>query len=218
MNKALIVVAHPDDEALGCGATIAKHTKNGDKVQVVFVADGFSSREVGSNRCNSAKNASKILGCISPIFFEFSDNKLDTIALLDIIKKIEQVIESFQPSIIYTHHFGDLNVDHQITHRAVMTACRPQPNFCVKEIYSFETLSATHWQSSSMGYIFNPNYFIDATEFMDLKIKALECYNNEIRDFPHSRSYESVKNLAKFRGSIIGVQGAEAFIVERLIK
>ena len=218
MNKILIIVAHPDDEVLGCGATVAKHVQNGDRAKVVFMADGFGSRDDDGNRDNSAERASKILGCENPIFLNLPDNQLDTIPLLDIVKKIEKVIEDFQPSVIYTHHFGDLNIDHQITHKAVMTACRPQPNFCVKEIYSFEVLSATHWQSPSMGNAFIPNYFVDVSGFMDNKIKALQCYDGEMRDPPHARSYKSVENLAKFRGSLAGIKFAEAFFLERLVK
>lgn len=216
MNKILIIVAHPDDEVLGCGATIAKHIKNGDKAQVVFLADGFSSRDDSNSRDGSAEKSSKILGCEKPIFLNFPDNQLDAIPLLEIVKKLEKVIGDFQPNIIYTHHFGDLNIDHQITHKAVMTACRPQPNFCVKEIYSFETLSATHWQSPSMKNVFNPNYFVGVSDFMDKKIKALQCYDNEMREAPHARSYESVENLSKFRGGLVGVKNAEAFCVERI--
>ena len=218
MSKVLIIVAHPDDEVLGCGATIAKHIQNGDKAQVVFLTDGFSSRENSSNRDSSAYKVSEILGCEEPIFLNLPDNQLDAIPLLKIVKKVEKVIENFQPSVVYTHHIGDLNIDHQITHKAVMTACRPQPNFCVKEIYSFEVLSATHWQSPSMGNAFIPNYFVDVSGFMDNKIKALQCYDGEMRDPPHARSYKSVENLAKFRGSLAGIKFAEAFFLERLVK
>lgn len=217
-KKILVVVAHPDDEVLGCGATIAKHIKNGDKVQVVFVADGFGSRESSINRDTSAYKASEILGCEKPLFLNFPDNQLDSIPLLRIVKKVEKSIEDFNPSIVYTHHFGDLNIDHQITHRAVITACRPQTGFHVTEIYSFETLSATHWQSSSMGNVFTPNYFININGFMSKKIEALQCYDDEMRTAPHARSYESVESLAKFRGGLIGVKSAETFFIERLIK
>jgi LmbE family N-acetylglucosaminyl deacetylase len=218
MNKILIIVAHPDDEVLGCGATIAKYTKNGNEVQVVFLADGFSSRLNDDNRDAVAKQVAEILNCNQPIFLDFPDNQLDIIPLLEIVKKIEKVVGDFQPNIIYTHHFGDLNIDHQITHKAVMTACRPQPNFCVKEIYSFEILSATHWQSSSMGNTFTPHYFVNINGFMSKKIEALQCYDNEMREAPHARSYESVKNLSRFRGSLVGIESAEAFCVERMIK
>ena len=219
MNKILVIVAHPDDEVLGCGATIAKHTKNGDKVQVVFVADGFSSRKSQEGARNlPAIEAMCILGCEKPIFLDFTDNQLDTISLLGIVKEIEKIINDFQPNIVYTHYFGDLNIDHQITHKSVITACRPQPDFCVKEIYSFETLSATHWQSSSMTDTFNPNYFVDVSDFIKQKIKALQCYDNEMRDYPHARSYEAVVSLSSFRGGSVGVNNAEAFVIERLIK
>ena len=218
MDKVLVIVSHPDDEVLGCGATIAKHIKNGDKAQVVFLADGFSSRDDSDSRDGSAEKSSKILGCEKPIFLNFPDNQLDAVPLLEIVKKLEEVINDFQPNIIYTHHIGDLIIDHQITHKAVMTSCRPQPNFCVKEIYSFETLSATHWQSSSMGNAFIPNYFVNVDGFMSKKIEALQCYDEEMRDYPHVRSYESVENLAKFRGNLVGIKNAEAFCVERLIR
>jgi len=218
MKKILVVAAHPDDEVLGCGATIFKHVQDGDKVQVIFLADGFSSRDDSDNRDVSAEKSSKILGCEKPIFLNFPDNQLDAVPLLEIVKKLEEVINNFQPNIIYTHHFGDLNIDHQITHKAVMTACRPQPNFCVKEIYSFETLSATHWQSSSMGNAFIPNCFVNVNGFMSKKIEALQCYDNEMRAAPHARSYESVENLAKFRGGLAGIKVAEGFFIERLVK
>jgi LmbE family N-acetylglucosaminyl deacetylase len=218
MRKVLVVVAHPDDEVLGCGATIAKHTKNGDKVQVIFLADGFSSRLNDDNRDKPAKQVAKILNYNQPVFLNFPDNQLDTIPLLEVVKKIEKIVEGFQPDIIYTHNFGDLNIDHQITHKAVMTACRPQPDFCVKEIYSFEVFSATHWQSQSMGDLFNPNYFIDVTDFMEQKMEALKHYDEEMREYPHARSYKAIKYLAIYRGSTVGVKYAEAFVVERLIK
>lgn len=222
MNKVLVVVAHPDDEILGCGATLAKHIANGDKVTIVFVADGVSSREEEiesiQDRYSSTYEALSILNCETPIFLNFPDNQLDGVVLLNIVQEIEKVIDDIQPNVIYTHHFGDLNIDHQITHKAVMTACRPQPSFCVKEIYSFETLSATHWQSHSMSAFFVPNYFIDISGFMQKKIQALQCYDIEMRDYPHARSYEGIKSLATFRGSTIGIQYAESFCVERIIK
>ena len=220
-NDIIVIAAHPDDEILGCGGTILKHISEGDSVRVIFICDGESARildkEKIKKRYQTAKSVSKTLGCHDPIFLDYPDNQLDTISLLEIVKKVEKSIESFQPNIVYTHHFGDLNIDHQITHRAVITACRPQPDFCVKEIYSFEILSATHWQSLSMENAFNPNYFIDVNEFMDSKMRALQCYDSEMRDYPHARSYKTVESLAKFRGSLAGLMAAEAFVVLRNI-
>ncbi len=218
LSKVLVVAAHPDDEVLGCGGTIAKHVHHGDKVQVMFMADGFRSRVSGRKRDNLAEEASRILGCEKPILLNLPDNQMDVLPMLDIVQKIERVVNDFQPEIVYTHHCGDLNIDHQLTHKAVMTACRPLPGCCVTEIYSFEVLSATHWQSFSMGSVFSPNYFIDVSNFINQKIEALHCYDNEMKELPHARSYESVENLAKFRGNTIGVKNAEAFCVERIVK
>ena len=214
-----MVVAHPDDEVLGCGGAILRHTRDGDTAQVVFLADGFESREGDANRNNPAKQASKSLGCRDPIFLEYPDNQLDTIPLLTLVKEIEKIVEMFQPNIVYTHSFFDLNIDHQVTHRAVITACRPQPRFCVKEIYSFEVLSATGWASQSMSNSFSPTYFVamDETTLKE-RNKALEYYDTEMRLYPHARSYESVKALSMYRGSVAGVEYAEAFQVERIIK
>jgi len=217
VSNILVVAAHPDDEVLGCGASICRHSNDGDVVQVVFVADGFGARTDGINRDAAAIEASKILGCESPIFLKFPDNQLDSVALLNIVKALEEVMSSFSPTTIYTHHYGDLNIDHQITHRAVMTACRPQPNFNVKQILTFETMSATHWQSVSMGNMFSPSYFVDVSGFIGQKMQALRCYDQEMRDYPHARSFEALESLSRFRGSSVGLEAAEAFCVERLI-
>lgn len=217
LNRILIIVAHPDDEVLGCGATIAKHTSIGDDVRVIFLSDGFSSRINGHQRNVSAVKASKLLGCSSPVFLNFPDNQMDNVPLLEIVKKIDTIIDKYNPNIIYTHHFGDLNIDHQITHRAVMTSCRPQPESNVREIYSFEILSSTHWQSSSMSNPFVPNYFVDVSNFITQKIQALACYDDEMRKYPHIRSYDSVNHLAALRGSVVGINLAESFVVERIV-
>jgi len=216
----LIVAAHPDDEVLGCGGTMARHASEGDEVYVVFMSDGVTSRTgVESNevevRKQAAKDASNILGIVqSPRFLGFPDNRMDTVALLDIVQTLEQVINEIEPEVVYTHHLGDLNIDHKITHQAVMTACRPQPEFCVREIYSFEVLSSTEWSTNNP---FIPNYFVDISDTLELKISAIKAYSSELRTFPHARSIESIKALAKYRGASMGIRAAEAFKVERLI-
>lgn len=218
LTKVLVVAAHPDDEVLGCGGAILKHVRNNDIVQVVFLADGFGSRDSGVDRNRQADDVASFMGCEPPIFLNLPDNQLDTLPLLNIVKEVEIIVDRFKPDIVYTHHFGDLNIDHQITHRAVITACRPVPGFCVKEIYSFEVLSATHWQSQSMGGAFLPNCFVNITDYIELKIQALQFYDEEMRESPHARSLNSVNYLSKFRGCFVGVENAEAFFIERLIK
>lgn len=219
MSKAVLVVAaHTDDEALGCGGTIARHVAEDDQVHLLFMTDGVGSRDVldgaAKARQKAAQQAAQVLGVSSSTNLNFPDNRMDSVALLDIVKEIEAKIQAIQPQVIYTHHLGDLNIDHQITHKAVLTACRPQPNFCVKEIYAFEVLSATEWNSPNVQS-FIPNVFIDITDYLPTKIKALQAYAEELREAPHSRSFEHVEVLAKHRGYTVGMMAVEGFMLVR---
>lgn len=223
MNKVLVVAAHPDDEVLGCGGTIARHAVDGDDVSVVFLADGIASRlnentnEEIIERRKAANNACHILGVNQVYFHSYPDNRMDTIALLDIVQSIEKIINAVTPSIIYTHHGGDLNIDHCITNKAVMTACRPQPNFSVTAIYTFEVLSSTEWNSPDAAAIFFPNHFVDISSTLDKKMAALNAYLVEMRKYPHARSIEAVEVLAKHRGASMGMYAAEAFVTQRTL-
>jgi N-acetylglucosamine malate deacetylase 1 len=227
VQNVLVVAAHPDDEILGCGGTIAKHVKNGDIVNVVILVEGVTSRDKNrdiSNRNEElsrlgdiAKKANGFLGVDSLNLHDFPDNRLDSLDRLDLIKKVEEFIKKFNPQIVYTHHCGDVNIDHRRIHEAVVTACRPIPNHCVKRLLFFEVASSTEWQTSYFVSSFVPNYFVDISNFLDLKLKALEIYKCEMRDYPHARSIEALKYLAKWRGVSVGVKAAEAFILGREI-
>ena len=220
----LVVAAHPDDEVLGCSGTVARHVSDGDNVHTVFMSDGVTSRSgVDSNeveaRKQSAKNASNILGISeSPRFLGFPDNRMDTIALLDIVQTLEQVINEIDPEVVYTHHLGDLNIDHQITHQAVLTASRPMPGNTIEAVLNFEVPSSTEWQFSTSNIPFCPNWFIDISDHLGTKLQALRCYEGEMREWPHARSYQSVEHLARSRGATIGVDSAEAFTLVRMVK
>jgi LmbE family N-acetylglucosaminyl deacetylase len=219
-KNILVVAAHPDDDVLGCGGTIARHRHNGDQVRVVFLADGVGARGDDFNtnlkeRKKNAYDALNVLGVNSVDFFDLPDNQLDTVSLLSIIQKIEEVISEFQPEILYTHHYGDLNIDHALTAKACITACRPLPQSSVKTILFFEVLSATHWGVSTE--CFRPNYYVDITNFFDQKISALDCYAFEMRDYPHCRSIEAVEALSRYRGSQMSLSHAEAFEVFRVL-
>lgn len=222
MSKTILVVAaHTDDEALGCGGTIARHVGQGDMVHLLFMTDGVGSREVvakeADERLSAAEQAANVLGVSSSTHLDFPDNSMDSVPLLDIVKKAEAVISKIAPDIIYTHHIGDLNIDHQIAHKVVLTACRPQPNFSVKAIYSFEVLSSTEWQTLSIAP-FLPNVFVDITDHLDTKILAIQAYREEMREVPHSRNFTHVELLAKHRGHTVGIDAAEAFMLVREIK
>lgn len=218
----MVVAAHPDDEVLGCGGTIARHTSEGDEVYVVFMADGVNARvdsepESVERRNEAADNAARLLGVAELRFLGLPDNRLDGLPLLDVVQPLEAHVRAIQPELIYTHHHGDLNVDHRITHQAVMTACRPQPGFCVKEIYAFEVLSSTEWQTP--GYrTFDANVFVDISSYVETKRAALVSYGEEMREEPHSRSIENVIRQAQLRGNAVGLDYAEAFMLVRSIR
>lgn len=223
MSKTVLVVAaHADDEALGCGGALAKHVAAGDKVHVVFVADGVTSRagagqEDLARRQRATETARKILGISTMAFLDQPDNRLDSLPLLDIVQPLEAIIGKLAPEIIYTHHYGDLNVDHRLAHQAVMTACRPLPGSTVREIFAFEVMSSTEWSSAGLAP-FLPNYFVDISAHIEVKMQALDAYELEMRVPPHSRSIEHLRCLANHRGYCVGVDAAEAFMVMRVLR
>lgn len=225
----MIVAAHPDDELLGLGATMhGLISKCGVTVHVVILGEGITSRSESRNiyadkdilnlHHDNMRKAAEIIGYHSENSYGFSDNRFDSHDLLDIVKIIEKEKEEFCPDIIFTHNGGDLNIDHQITFQAVMTACRPMEDESVKGIITFETPSATEWQSNSDPRHFLPNLFmkIDIDD-LDAKCKAMEAYKYESRPFPHPRSSEALKILASYRGVSIGCRYAEAFQIIRWI-
>ena len=226
-KRILVVAAHPDDEVLGVGGTIINHTKDGDTVRIMIMAEGITSRsekrDVDSARAElSALHAkcnevAKMLGAEKPILCGFPDNRMDSVDLLDVVKEIEKEVESFKPEIVYTHHTGDVNIDHTVTHNAVITACRSLPDCSVRTILFFETLSSSEWQMQTSDKSFMPNWFVDITDSLEQKQNALYLYESEMRPFPHPRSYEAVEHLAKYRGCIIGADKAEAFMLGRNI-
>ncbi len=223
--KILVVAAHPDDEILGCGGTIAKHVKNGDEVNVVILAEGITSRAEKRDKKKDSKKlsdlskialrANQFLGVNSLIVHDFPDNRMDSLDRLDVIKVVEKYVEKFKPTIVYTHYFGDLNIDHQIVNQAVVTACRPLPNQIVQRILFFEIASSTEWQIQNSSNMFLPNWFVNISDTLDLKSHALQIYNSEMRRYPHSRSIKALECLAKWRGASVGVYAAESFMLGR---
>lgn len=227
-KRVLVVAAHPDDEVLGVGGTIIRHVKVGDKVKILLMAEGLTSRtdqrdvmtfqtELDALHQN-AERVARTLGADSIQLANFPDNRMDGVELLDVVKVIEHEVDDFLPEIVYTHHAGDVNIDHLYTHNAVVTACRSLPGQCVKELYFFETPSSTEWQMQTSDKAFLPTLYVDITNVFAQKIKALELYDSEMRDYPHSRSYKSVEILARYRGYAIGTELAEAFSVGRIIR
>lgn len=227
-NSILVIAAHPDDEILGCGGTVHRLAQAGNCVRIAIMAEGLTSRQpdrdaesIGDSLGElkgQAQRASQIVGAKSCETFNFPDNRMDSVARLDVIKKIEELIERHKPSMIFTHFPEDLNIDHRIVSECVLTACRPIPGQCVKEILYFEVPSSTEWQMPQKGKSFQPNVFIplDEADFQ-AKQNALQIYAGEMRDFPHTRSHQAVEALARWRGASSGHRAAEAFVLARKI-
>ncbi len=222
MKTILVVAAHSDDEALGCGGTIARHVAEGDAVYAVFLADGISSRsEAGSaelkQRMQAAESARKILGITKSFYLGLPDNRLDSLPLIEVVQPLEKIIADLKPQVIYTHHYGDLNIDHRIAHQAVMTACRPLPGSTVKEIYAFQVMSSTEWNSpGAMPFLYN--YAIDIDSYLSVKVSALNAYALEMREYPHSRSVSHIIALAQHNGAANGFMAAEVFMLIRMLR
>jgi len=226
-KKILVVASHPDDEILGCGGTIAKLSKSGNIVKTIILTKGISSRfdsnkneiiKLQDKLNKSSKAANKVIGVKNLKFFDLPDNQFDNNSLLSLTKVIEKEIKNFKPNIIFTHFINDLNIDHQYTSRAVLTAARPQTKNSVDQILFFEINSSTDYQINSNGLQFMPNYFVDISKTVKLKKKALEIYKSEMKKYPHSRSIKAILNKNISIGNSIGLGFCEAFQIARIIK
>lgn len=222
-DTILVVAAHPDDEILGAGGTIAILTQSGYKVCTLILGEGKTSR--GNNVTvleldtlkTEMEEANRLLGVVGCYTADLPDNRFDSVDLLDIVQLIEEHKEQIKPVTIFTHHFGDMNIDHQITYKAVMTATRPMQQECVKNIYTFEIPSSTEWNAFTRETIFTPNVFIDISSTIDTKIAAMSKYISELREYPHPRSLQHIKELAKVNGTKVGLNYSENFTLIRSI-
>ena len=220
--KVLIVAAHPDDEVLGAGGSIARHISQGDQVTVVILGGGLTSRytdpaQVAPEQLQQlqadAQQAARIMGVEDLRLFDLPDNRFDSVDLLDIVKLTEGVIEEVQPETIYTHFYADLNIDHQLTARAVLTACRPLAESPVRRLLAFEVPSSTGWGFPEQPFM--PTVFVDISATLQQKLAAMAIYDSEIREFPHPRSEQSLRVRAESWGSQAGMPAAEPFMLIR---
>jgi LmbE family N-acetylglucosaminyl deacetylase len=223
MKRILIVAAHPDDEVLGCFATIARLINEGHEAYTLILGRGKEARigadqeELGILQKEMYK-ANKRIGIKDVFTANFPDNAFDSVSLLTIVKKIEEIKEIIKPEIIFTHHARDINIDHQITHKAVLTATRPKPGEIVKTIYAMEVPSSTEWNGFLKETAFVPNVFFDVSNTLNLKIDAMSEYKSELMSFPHPRSLEYIKILAKLNGAKVGIKYSENFMLIRNIQ
>jgi LmbE family N-acetylglucosaminyl deacetylase len=222
-----VVAAHPDDEVLGCGGTIARRAAEGDDVYIAIFGEGITSRY--SDRAEAdqqlltalhgdSRRVADQLGARDLFMYSLPDNRFDTVPLLDVVKIIEGLVDRLKPEIIYTHHGGDLNIDHVVLNRAVLTATRPVGPSSVRAIYCFEVASSTEWAFGQYGGAFRPNVYVDIAGTLERKITAMEAYESEARPFPHPRSPDALRAIARRWGSQVGLQAAEVFELVRSIE
>ena len=223
-ERILVVAAHPDDEVLGCGATVARLTREGHEVFLAVLGEGVAARstarEAGDVKAlqECSRRAAALLGAKDLFLHTLPDNRFDTVPLLDVVKIVEDLVERLRPQVVYTHHGGDLNIDHAITARAVLTATRPVPGCAVRELLLFEVPSSTEWAFQRHAPAFRPTVFTDVRDTIETKVQAMALYEGEVRAFPHPRSAEALRAIARRWGSVAGVDAAEAFELVRTIR
>lgn len=216
----LVIAPHADDEILGVGGTIAKFIDKGANVYVCITSRGFSpyfSEEIVEHVLEEAKECHKFLNIVQTFFLDFPASMLEHSNRSDMIGKLYKVIEEVKPEIVFIPHFGDMQKDHKIIAESAMVALRPKYNHKVQLIYAYETVSETEWNIPHSTNSFIPNVYIDISEYLDIKLDAMRKYHSQLSDFPGLRSIETIKSLAKYRGSIVNVNAAESFALVRQI-
>jgi LmbE family N-acetylglucosaminyl deacetylase len=216
--RVVVFAAHPDDELLGLGGTVARHADAGDEVIAVIASEGGTSRytsEATAALETASRAAAEILGIREVRFLGFADQRMDTVPLIEVTKKVEAVLGELRPQVVYTHHWGDLNRDHRVVSEAVQVACRPVGGDYPTRLYCFETPSSSEWSAPDPASQFVPTRFVDVTATIERKLRAMACYTSEVRPAPHPRSLEALRARAALWGHTVGRTYAEAFVVLR---
>ena len=221
--KILVIAPHPDDEVLGCGGTIKKYVSKGDEVFLCIVTKAYTpdwSDDFIKNREKEIKESGDILGIKKVIKLDLPTVKLDTIPQKQLNDLISECIDKIGPNIVFIPFHADINKDHKLVSEAAMVALRPKPGFSVKKVFYYEVLSETEWSKPAQKIedVFMPNYYEDISDYLEDKIKAMECYKTEVKEYPHPRSLDGIKILAQKRGTESGLKAAEAFMIVREIK
>jgi N-acetylglucosamine malate deacetylase 1 len=220
--RILVVAAHPDDETLGAGGTIARYAEHGEEVWVCLLTEGVSARHDHVNQQKEcAVKACEVLGVKRVVFCDLPDQRLDALPLLDVIQPLQACVRELQPDVVYTHFKEDVNQDHRVAFQATMVATRPFGDNSVNRVLCYEAPSSTEWGASFAGTVFAPNVFVDISETLPAKLEAMRMYSmthvSEVPPYPHPRSYEALETYAKRHGIVVGLRAAEPFMLVREI-
>lgn len=219
--RVLVIAPHPDDEIIGVGGTIAKRVNNGDEVYVCVVTKGqepmFKKEFIEQGR-TECREADARLGVAETIFLDFPAVMLETVPRHELNGKISNLIQQLKPEEVFIPHRGDMQLDHRMVVDAVMVAVRPRGDFFPKRVYAYETLSETGWNIPNTVNEFIPTVYEDVSEFMDIKLKAMQVFESQLGTFPEARSIGAIEALARFRGATVNVRAAEAFCLIREIR
>lgn len=218
MRRVLIIAPHPDDEILGVGATMAKMVSQGDDVYVAIVTKGtepkFCEESVQKTRAETTR-AHDLLGIKETIYLDFPAAELDLVSEAELGQAISKVVQTVKPNTLFIPFCGDVHFEHQKVALACMVASRPHRDDYPERVLAYETLSETNWNAPYLSQAFIPNVFVEVSNFLDDKLKAMRCFESQLFEFPHERSLESIEILAKHRGTNIKVKAAEAFVLIR---
>jgi LmbE family N-acetylglucosaminyl deacetylase len=211
----LAIAAHPDDEVLGCGGTLALHARAGDPVTIVIVCEGESHRygPDGVGQPSHILKAAEKLGVRNVRHLRFPDQALDTIRLTELISPLERLVREVRPRVIYCQYGGDVNRDHHLLFQATLVATRPTEHF-IDAVYAFDTASSTEW---AYPRTFIPDTWIDISRTLEAKLEAMACYVSELREYPHPRSLKGLEHRARAFGNQVCIDAAEVFMTVRRI-
>ena len=218
--EILVIAPHPDDEVLGCGGTIAWHSQRGDTVHTAIVTCGipelYPIDQVNATRAELAAS-NQVLGISTTHFLDFPAPVLDMVPGYRLASAITQLLYKLRAQIVYIPHRGDLHADHRAVYLATLVASRPLNGCPVQKLLCYETLSETNWAAPFGDDSFIPTVFVDISQTLEQKLSAMACYKGQLKQPPHPRSLEAIKNLANIRGTSAGLYAAEAFMVVREI-
>ena len=226
ISRALVIAAHPDDEVLGMGGTVAKLTSEGKEVHLLIVTDGSTSQykdsedleKIINDKKAETLNCANALGIKSVLYGGLPDMKLDVTPHIEVNAVIEKAIEEIAPDTVFTHFWGDVNMDHRCVYHSTMVAVRPTATQVVKNVYCYSVPSSTEWSPCVANTAFMPNVYVDISNgFLERKCEGLNCYKTELRDYPHPRSIEHIKKQDNAEVLKVGVESAESFVLLRSV-